>query len=289
MTDRLYVQNGKILTVDGALKCGCCGQGEDDWVDDLDPSFPGGGGGGDGGPDPNDPDCCGCDNPPNLTGCTNCWDASTDVDPITSLLDVSKRVRVAARINGSMRVKAVRTDSSGAVIAEYEENYPFDYIIDSYPGDGDEFCGADAFDSDTINGEVVGTETFGGIWAMSVSFSTDNGFDLSFSLEIGNDGSPWSGGARVTHALDIVAQSGSTITDGVEVTAQTTSGQATDSNPMTVSLTGICNSREQQAFSGLLANRRDPSSGNPAIEVETELTNLSVDMVAGNVFSCSEI
>lgn len=297
MAERLYfdtdtknpTRSRKVIdgrrATDSNTDC-CCGPGEDDWIDDQGPDFPGPNGPGPG-PNPSDPDCCGCADPPNQTGCNNCWDADDDVDLLSGELAVERRVRVAARIQATVRLYAKRTDSGGATVAEYDETYTIDYIGDSYPGDGDEYCAADFSESDLITAEAVGSEEFSGLWNHELTWSTDNGFSsYGFSLEIGNDDAAWSGGFAATHRIDVAAASGSTISDGVMARAQTASGTNDATDAVTIALDGTCASREQQSFSSINASRRDPASGHPSIEVKTEIQSLSFDLVVGNVFAC---
>jgi hypothetical protein len=103
VTDRLYLQDGKILIEDGQLKCGCCGGGDDPdppWVCPDCPDW-----GGPGGPVPpgnpnGDPRCC--------SGDTIC--SANDDEPIL----------IAARLTGSITGSYTHT---GGTFPGVERNY----------------------------------------------------------------------------------------------------------------------------------------------------------------------
>lgn len=289
----LLIKGGKVMYEDGSVvytddpaKCVCCGaEPKDDWLDDVDPDFPGPNGPGPG-PDPDDPDCCTCDPATNLTRCRNCWDQSTDVDAISGELDIDKRVRVAGRVLATVRLFAERTNASGAVIATYDETFPIEVIIDSYPGSGGGFCSAqvDETDSTTI---TIGGNDFFYDYTIDFAWGTSDGFTVDGRFDMAIDDSDFVGGTAVTHSIEITGQSGFTTIDGVlsRATIGFPTGTPVATEDYTITM-GTCKTRDTQSFGGIVADARSPATGHPALRAITEIQSLEIDVVVGNVIPC---
>lgn len=295
----VLVRNGKVIYKDAAkfggdvvftgdaATCECCESGPpvDDWIDDRDPVFPGPGGGGPG-PDPTDPDCCSCGFT-NETGCRNCWDDATDVS--SGVLAVAKRVRVAARIIGSLRVYAERTDPPN--VDSYDETIPFELIVDSYPGLGGEFCDANGFDLATTT-VTAGGRDFDVAVDLDVSFDTDTGFAVTANININPAFSPFTGGGSVNHRFSVLATSGETETNGWEAavsgnlfTGFPAPAGSVDAAPLTLPIGG-CRSRHIRNAPALAAYWRAPVVGTLEAEGGTDVVSGNIDMVVGNVIPC---
>jgi hypothetical protein len=282
----MKIQDGKLVVKDGKAACECCeGGGDDDWVDEIEPGFPGPNGPGPG-PDPDDPDCCDCDPEVNPTGCTNCWDDTTDValEGGGSVLVVERRVRVALRVLGSLRLFAERVDGSGTVTDTYDVSFPIEIIIDSYPGEGDEYCAADVEETDSLT-VTAGSEDFLFDYTITLDWDTNYGFIVQGVFNIVPDNAAFTGGNAVYHFLSVTGSSGTTVTNGVIITNTSGLENESDEEAYTIEM-GTCRTRDTQSFSGLSSESRSPLTGEPFVRSITELTSLSVDMVVGNVFPC---
>jgi hypothetical protein len=287
----MKIQDGKLVVKDGKAACECCG-GDDDWLDELDPTFPGPNGSGSG-PDPEDPVCCDCDPEVNLTRCTNCWDDETDVvfDGNGFVLSVERRVRVALRFVASLRLFAEKVNGSGVVTDTYDVDFPINIILDSEPPnvgvDPDGFCGAQAVETVEGDGIVsIGGRDFVNLYTISLVWNTEIGFFLEGTFVIGPTDPAFTGGFAVGHEFSVTGVSGATVTDGIIIT----NTSSTENEQVTGSYTipmGTCQTRNTQEFGGLSAESRSPPTGQPFVRSITELTNLSIDMVVGNVFPCS--
>jgi hypothetical protein len=278
----VYTDDGLVHT-DTPENCVCCDPQPptDDWIDDRDPVFPGGGGPGPG-PDPSDPNKCGCGEF-NIHRCTNYW---ADEDETSGVLVVERRVRVAARIIGSLRCYAERFDSPFQ--DSYDEEVPFEFIVDSYPGEPGDFCNATIFD-DTTDTVTLGGRNFDVAVSIEVSFTTDFGFVFNATVTINPAFSPFTGGGGVSHTLNIAAQSGTTVTSGWEVGVGgalfTPQSGVTDADDFDLP-TGACQVRHIRNSPALAAYVRNPLTGTITQEGGTDVVSATADMVAGNVIAC---
>jgi len=287
----MKIQDGKLVVKDGKAACECCG-GDDDWLDELDPTFPGPNGSGSG-PDPEDPVCCDCDPEVNLTRCTNCWDDETDVvfDGNGFVLSVERRVRVALRFVASLRLFAEKVNGSGVVTDTYDVDFPIEIILDSEPPnvgvDPDGFCGAQAVETVEGDGIVnIGGVDFIFLYTINLNWSVDNGFVVEGVFSIGTTDPAFTGSFGTEHRLEVFGVSGTTVTDGILLRNLRGAESEDDARNYTIPM-GTCQTRNTQEFGGLSAESRSPPTGQPFVRSITELTNLSIDMVVGNVFPCS--
>jgi hypothetical protein len=281
----MKIQAGKLVVKDGMAACECCG-GDPDWLDNLDPPFPVPDGPGSG-PQPG-PDivCCNCDPESNLTRCTNCWNFVTDVvfDGGSFNLVVDRRVRVALRFVASLRLFAEAFNSSGVLLDTYDVVLPINIILDSYPGDGDEYCGAEV--EEVVEGDGIiniGGREFAYLYTINLNYNTQLGFVLSGEFQIGLT----TGGSNFytpgpSHSLSVLGISGTTITNGIRIQA----GQTEATKEYTIPM-GTCETRNAQDLGGLYVESVQQESGLGFQRTITDLTNLSIDMVVGNVFPCS--
>jgi hypothetical protein len=282
----VYTDDGLVHT-DTPENCVCCDPQPptDDWIDERDPVFPGGGGPGPG-PDPNDPNKCSCGEF-NIHRCTNYW---ADEDETDGALVVERRVRVAARIIGSLRCYAERFDSPFQ--GSYDEEVPFELIVDSYPGEPGDFCSATTFDDVTDTVTINGRDFVVGVF-LDVSFSTDFGFIFNAQVTITPDFSPFTGGGAVAHSIFVAATSGSNTTDGWDVrvggalfTGAPPQSSSTDTDDFPLP-TGACEVRHIRNSPALAAYiRNGPIPGPINQEAGTDVVSVTVDMVAGNVIAC---